>query len=73
MKLDIEKYEQYALIGAFGPIVVLTLIVFMIIISPFALLGYIISKMFKIDTKEIIEWKLQKFCSQDNVDILVAM
>jgi len=56
MKLDIEKYEQYALLGTFGPIIAITFVVFMIVISPFALLGYIISKIFKIDTKEIVEW-----------------
>lgn len=62
MKLDIEKYEQYALLGTFGPIIAITFVVFIILVSPFALLGYLISKVFKLNIEEIVEWYL----SQDN-------
>jgi len=57
MKVDIEKYESYALLGVFGPIIVITFVVFMILVSPFALLGYLISKVFKLNIEEIVEWQ----------------
>lgn len=50
---EIEKYADVALIGLIG-IMIIPLVLFLL---PFAFVGYVICKLFKIDADEIVNMK----------------